>query len=319
MFIESISIREFRAIAALSVDLNRLTILLGANSAGKSTIIRALAWFFDSAGCELEDVREANPDADVSVRVTFTDFTDADRGAFPGYTTGDRMPLIKTRRRDGSVKLTGRGLVYQPFTAIRSQSGAVAVRTSFNEFCDAHPELGLSRVRSQTEALSRMEAFEFDNPRLCEEDERDATHLLGAVGQGTLGQRFRFVYVPAQRDAELDAREGRDSALSRLLLAIAEQRATAGQRVSDFESEMRSQYDEIVAGAHGASLDDLSAAMTADLQSLVSTGEVRLEVQPATWSLPDPKVVLRAGEGGSLTDISRLSTVVRNECAALPE
>lgn len=258
LIIQSISVRNFRSIDLLDIDLERLTVLLGANSAGKSTVIRALEWFFDGERFDLDDVRDRNPELVVSVRVTFTRFADADRQAFPGYTTGEKMTLLKTRNLDGSVKLTGRGLVYPAFREIRSQEGAVAVRTAFNGFGDAHPEFGLERATSQAQALARMEAWERDNPELCEEDERDASHLLGAVGQGVLRQRFKFVFVPALRDAALDAQEGRNTTLSQLLSAIAEQRAAAGERVADLEREVRERYEEIVVDAHGASLEELS-------------------------------------------------------------
>lgn len=306
VFIESVGIRNFRSIDRLDIDLERLTVMLGANSTGKSTVIKALEWFFEGQKqLDLDDVRDSSPELVASVRITFSGFSDADREAFPGYTTGERMTLLKTRSVDGSVKLTGRGLVYPAFREIRGQQGAVAVRTAFNAFCDAHPDFGLERATSQAQALARMESWERDHPEFCEEDERDASHLLGAVGQGVLGQRFKFVFVPALRDASLDAQEGRDTTLSRLLSAIAEQRAAAGERVADLEREMRERYEQIVVDAHGASLEELSAAMTEQLRSLISRAEVRLEAQPAVLNLPGPRVLLRAGESGSLTDIGR--------------
>ena len=305
MIIESISIRNFRSIDLLDIDFGRLTVLLGTNSTGKSSVIKALEWFFEGDRLELDDVRDRDPELIVSVRVTFTKFADADRQAFPGYMTGERLTLLKTCDAAGSVKLTGRGLVYPPFREIRGQEGAVAVRSAFNAFCDAHAELGLQRVTSQAQALARMETWERDHPDLCEEDERDASHLLGAVGQGVLRQRFKFVFVPALRDASLDAQEGRNTTLSQLLSAIAEQRAAAGERVAALEQEMRERYEEIVLDAHGASLEELSATMTEQLRSLISDAEIRLEAQAATLTLPGPRVLLRAGEAGSLTDLSR--------------
>lgn len=285
--------------------LEDLTVLLGANSAGKSTLMRALEWFFEGTKLDLDDVRDRDPEAVLSVRVTFNGFRDADRAAFPGYTTGDRMTLLKTRHPDGSVKLTGRGLILPAFREVRALEGAVAIRGAFNAFLEEHPEMGLERAASQDQALSQMEAWEQQHPAQCEEDDLDATHLLGAVGQGILRQRFKFVIVPALRDAAQDAQEGRDSALSRLLMAIAEQRDAAGARVAELEREMRARYEQVVTEAHGTSLDELSEAMTQQLRTLISRAEVRLEAQPGTLTLPGPRVTLRAGEGGSLTDIGR--------------
>jgi putative ATP-dependent endonuclease of OLD family len=305
VIIESISIRNFRAIEQLDLALDRLTILLGANSVGKSSVVRALEWFFSSDSLELEDVRDRDPARVVSVRVTFAELTDADRRAFPSYTTGEQMTLLKVRNADGSIKLTGRGLVYPPFEAIRQIGDAVPLRQAFNAYVDDNPGLSLTRAASKPAALSEMAEWEHAHPEECAEADQDATHLLGAVGQGVLRQRFEFVLVPALRDAALEAREGRDTTLGRLLGVIAERRATAGEQIAELEEEMRARYERVVTEAHGESLDELSSAMTDELRVLISEGEVHIEAEPASLSLPNPRVLLRAGEGGSVTDIGR--------------
>ncbi len=305
MIIDSVSIRNFRSIDQLNVTLDPLTVVLGANSVGKSTVIRALDWFFSTAPLELDDVRDRDEQRVVSAQVTFTDLTDADRAAFPSYTTGDRMTLRKVRNTDGSIKLTGRGLVYQPFEDTRQIREAVPLRQAFNAYAEAHPSLGLDRAQSKQAALDQMTKWEQANPDKCQEADQDATHLLGAVGQGVLRQRFQFVLVPALRDAAQEAREGRDTALGRLLSVIAERRAAAHEEIAKLEEEMRNRYEQVITEAHGQSLDELSNAMTHELRVLISEAEVRIEAEPATLSLPDPRVLLRAGEGGSITDIGR--------------
>jgi hypothetical protein len=77
-----------------------------------------------------------------------------------------------------------------------------------------------------------MLAFEQANPERCEpvEDE-DATQLFGykSVGQSRLADRFAFVFVPAISNAPAEAIEKRGTILSRLLTAVAEQRAAANE------------------------------------------------------------------------------------------
>jgi putative ATP-dependent endonuclease of OLD family len=305
MIIESVRIKNFRSIVDLSLDVDSLTVLLGANSAGKSSIIKALEWFFGDAEIQAEDVRDQDAGLLVSVSVTFVDFTDADRGAFPGYTVAGRMTLLKTRNLDGTTKLTGRGLVYPVFREIRNQPGAREVTNAYRDLRAREPELALPEARSKPAALQAMQDWEQNNPARCEEDDTDATHLLGVVGGGVLRQRFKFVLVPAMRDAADEAREGKGSALSRLLSAIAEQRTAANQQLAELETEMQGRYETMVAEAHGATLDALSVTMTGQIRALVSRGKVSLEARPATLTVPGPHVVIQAGESESLTDIGR--------------
>ena len=304
MVIESVLIKNFRSIDELSLDFDELTVLLGANSAGKSTVIKALEWFFGEAEISNEDVRDKQADLELSVRVTFSNFTTSDREAFPGYTVGARMPLLKTRAGDGTVKLTGRGLVYRPFDEIRQASGR-ELTTAYRTLREQEPELNLPEARRQEDARSAMAAWEQDNPDKCEEDTTDATHLLGVVGGGVLRQRFKFVLVPAQRDASEDGREVKGSALSRLLLAIAEQRSAATERMTVFEEQVRLEYEQLVVAAHGATLDDLSTALTGQMRTLVSTGTVRLEARPGKLAFPGPQISVQAGESESLTELAR--------------
>jgi putative ATP-dependent endonuclease of OLD family len=305
VIVDSVVIKNFRAIAEVALDLDALTILLGANSAGKSSVIKALEWFFGELEIQPEDVRDHDESRSVSVRVTFSSFAEADRVAFGGYTVGDRMHLLKTRAPDGSIKLTGRGLVFPVFGPVREQPAARDIIAAYRELRAQQPELDLPAASSRDGVVEAMDEWERQNPERCVEDDRDATHLLGAVGQGVLRQRMKFVLVPAVRDASEEARDTKGSALNRLLAAITEQRTAADQRVAQFGVEVRRQYEELVVHAHGPTLDELSQAMTSQIREFVSEAEVRLEAQPGALTMPGPRIVLEAGEHESLTDIGR--------------
>ena len=81
MRIASVHIERFRCLYDLTADFDDLTVLIGANGSGKSSVLRALDWFFNGGLLELDDVSGQDADATVSVSVTFSDLSAADRTA----------------------------------------------------------------------------------------------------------------------------------------------------------------------------------------------------------------------------------------------
>jgi predicted ATPase len=106
---------NFRCLSDLKLEFDDVTVLVGANSTGKSTALHALRWFFEGGPLEPEDLSGCQPDAVASVSLTFTNFTSADRDALGSYVIGDEATFWRTYSADQSEKLTGRGQAYPAF------------------------------------------------------------------------------------------------------------------------------------------------------------------------------------------------------------
>lgn len=53
---QSVGIKNFRSLKDFNIVFDSVTTLIGPNGTGKSTVLRALDWFFNgSKGCELTD------------------------------------------------------------------------------------------------------------------------------------------------------------------------------------------------------------------------------------------------------------------------
>ncbi|HXF56309.1 MAG TPA: AAA family ATPase [Actinomycetota bacterium] len=56
MKIARIEIRNFRSLEQLDLQLEDVTVLVGANGTGKSSVLHALDWFFSGGSLDPEDV-----------------------------------------------------------------------------------------------------------------------------------------------------------------------------------------------------------------------------------------------------------------------
>jgi predicted ATPase len=299
-------VKNFRCLNDVTVDMGALTVLLGPNSAGKSSLLYALAFFFEGHELEPEDVFGGKDDV-VTVECIFDTLSDADRAVFGPYATGSQMVLRRTWRLGEDQKMTGRGRRFPGFADVKSSSGRERT-AAYKALGDASPDLDLPVAKTIVAVDQAMLTFEQDHPELCEiVDDEDASQLFGykAVGKSKLAERFPFVFVPAMRDAVTEATERRGSLLSRLLTAVAEQRAAANEGLKTIEAEARTKYEDAIATTHGPVLDDLGGRLSTQLRRYVPSAQIRLEPTASSFSIEPPKVELRGGEEHELTDLSR--------------
>ena len=146
-----------------------------------------------------------------------------------------------------------------------------------------------------------------ENADRCDPVDADAGSLFGfrSVGHKRLADRYKFVLVPAVRDAASETVERKGTILQRLLAAIAEQRAEADEQLADLEEEMRTRYSEVVDASHGPTLNALGERLTEQMRRYIPAADVLVEPQAPELSIAPPNVMLRAGEAQNLTDLGR--------------
>lgn len=304
MRLASVRIEGFRCLNEVEVPIDDLTILLGGNNAGKSSFLRALDFFFNGAQFSQDDVfgRAERP---ISVEATFTDLGTTDRDAFTIYAQGDRM-LLRRSWEDGEEKITGRSRRYPGFDEIRETPGN-SRRRVYREFREANPDMELGEATTIEAIEQRLLTWEMQNADHCDTVDAEAGNLFGyrAVGQKRLSDRYKFVLVPAVRDAASEAVERKGTILQRLLTAIAEQRAEADEKLADLQEELRSRYSEVVEETHGPTLSGLGDQLTRQMRRYIPTADILIEPRSPELSIAPPQVMLRAGEKRHVTDLGR--------------
>ena len=91
----------------------------------------------------------------------------------------------------------------------------------------------ISRATNKAAVEQAMLTWEQEHPDRCDVvEDQDASNLFGfgSVGKAKLSDRFPFVFVPGIRDAASEAVEKKGSLLTRLLTAVADQRAVCDAR-----------------------------------------------------------------------------------------
>jgi len=297
MRIVCVHIAHFRCLKELEMSLGDVTVLVGANGTGKSSLLHALRWFFEGGRLEEEDHAGHQTNHPVTVGVTFSDFDEDDREALGSYVLRDEATFWRTWSAVDGEKLTGKGRAFPLFDAVRRHEKATPKREAYKLLCEEHAELALPKANSAAAVDANLVGFEGDHLELLEDSQINATHLFGFTGGARLNGRFDFVLVPAIADPEAETRDARGTLLRQLLdRALGEQSEMRAKLVTLGE-QLSKDVQAIVDAEGGPALVDLADGVTNELERLVPGGRVLLEAQPTPIRVPELSVDIRVADG----------------------
>lgn len=164
MQIRSLDVTGLRSINNASLTFDDVTVLIGSNNAGKSTLMFALKLFFEaSPKWTADDFHRRETDA-IEIVVTFDNLTPSEREEFGTAVQGDTLTISRTLSNDKDVNLTYSVLAqtYEPFNAVRSEANKTTARAAFNAIADITD--GLERAANANQMIESMLAWEQDNP-----------------------------------------------------------------------------------------------------------------------------------------------------------
>jgi hypothetical protein len=303
MKVREVSVTNFRCLESLRLELDDITVLVGANGSGKSTVLHALRWFFRGGALSQSDLTGHDESLASSVSVTFSEFDATDRDVLGRYAVGDVATFQRTWS-DQEEKLTGRLLAFAEFEQIRAQGGAVPKREAYAALRSARPDMRLPSAASGAAVDRSMDEWEAAHPEDLQPATTSATHMFGVVGTARLGGRFDYVLVPAVTDIEREFTDARGTLLRQLMERTGGDTNVLSQELRNLASEVRRRVDKIVAGRSAAALKRVAAGVTAELQRFVPNARVVLHHDPSALELGTPGVSLRVSESGLETDLA---------------
>lgn len=318
MRIAAITIRNYRCLKDVSLDIEKYGVFIGANGAGKSSVLYALDWFFNGTTLTNNDIhgyeegQALPPGSTIEVRVSFADLTAKDRERLQQYGRGDRAEIRRTWYPDGKVKTVGNAQQGPGFAAVRAETGAAERRAKYRDLqtsLTGLPELpGNASKEAILKALALWELDPANVNHLEEIADADATEMMGWHGPNVLRECVRFVLVPAATSIVGEVGSAtRGTALTELVGAIMSEASTRAQQAwlhkhADAVTELTVNIRSSIEGATGVQASRINAR----LASFVPNARVVL-----TPSVPEfapkvtPSIATAITIEGFTNDVSR--------------
>ena len=309
MKIQSVRIKNFRALKDVTIPFDSVTTFIGPNGAGKSTVLRALDWFFNGKPGSLteKDCSFGAADEEIEVQVTFSDLSEKDREALGKYAPDGATTFTAWRQRspDGSDRLSANAKGFPAFNAIKAAAGATAKKDLYKELRANRPELDLPAANTGPavdEAMTTWEAAHTD--QLEDALESLQTNFFGFNSGGKMSGLFDFVLVTADLRASEESIDGKSSIIGRILERSVD-RAAADEEIATIVEESRAKQQKVYEEKFKAQLE----AMTTQLNSVVSSYSPgrSVTVSPAEVELKAPKTTFEVAvlDGPTETAVER--------------
>ncbi len=164
MKIQSVRIRNFRTLKDVTIPFDSVTTFIGPNDTGKSTVLRALDWYFNGKPVSLteKDCSLGASTENIEVQVTFTDLTAKNREALGKYAPDGVATFTAWKRRssDGSEVLSANAKGFPEFNAIKAAGSAAAKKELYADLRSSRPDLNLPAANTGTAVDHAMTSWE---------------------------------------------------------------------------------------------------------------------------------------------------------------
>lgn len=282
MRISRVRIQGFRCLADVELVVDDVTTLVGANGAGKSSILRALDWFFNgprNTPITEDDVfSDAAEDAKrISVEVEFDSLTEADReklGSKYAPPSVDKV-VIWRRWANGEEKITGKARAFSPFEQVRQGDTATERRSRYRLLQQEQADLGLPNAGSDAVVEEAMLAWERENPDRLTEAELPGTNFFGFVGQGVMSGLFDYVLVTADLRANEEVQDSKSAVIGRILERAVD-RDVAEAEIAELTTRLAAERGDINDRHFKDQLAEISGDLTNAVRAFTSSREVKV-------------------------------------------
>lgn len=295
MRVKSISIKNFRSFKDVSVNLDSYSSLVGANGAGKSTVLCALNIFFQEGEesstnvtkLHEEDFHERDTDHPIEIMVTFCDLSEEAQEEFKDYFRQGELTVMaqatyNTQTKEAEVIQYGQRLGIEAFKVFfemqKDSSKKVAdLKEKYSEIKENYTDLPAPGTKqNMIDALHEYEAM---HPEQCELIPSEDT-FYGIGGKGKLAKFVQWVYLPAVKDAREESIENNKTALGKILDRTVRSKINFEENLENLKEEALKKYRELL-NDQKDSLNEISKSLTERL---------------AMWSHPDAKAILSWNE-----------------------
>lgn len=303
-------VTNFRLLREVEVHFDSITTLIGANGAGKSSILRALEWFFNgSKAGDLtdDDCSFGATDQTIEVEVTFGELTDSDRVVLGKYAPPESTTFTAWKKRtpEGHEYLSANAKGLPEFSEIKAEAAANPKKDAYRELRESRPDLELPEAKTGPAVDAAISSWESDHVDQLEDvPETIETNFFGFNSGGRMSRLFCFVLVTADLRANEEAQDGKASILGRIIERGID-RTSADEAIAGIVESSRvaqqAVYDKTFAGPLAEIKNNLDSAL-----AVYSPGRSVL-VKPSQIDLKAPRTtfVVSVLDGDTETPVER--------------
>jgi putative ATP-dependent endonuclease of the OLD family len=296
MKIQSVQIKNFRALKDVTIPFDSVTTFIGPNGAGKSTVLRALDWFFNGKPGSLteKDCSFGATTESIEVQIAFNALTEKDREALGKYAPAGVSTFTAWKRRspDGTEVLSANAKGLPEFNAIKAAGSAAAKKEAYAALRSSRAELNLPAANTGAAVEQAMTAWESSHTdQLIDAPEALQTNFFGFNSGGKMSGLFDFVLVTADLRASEESIDGKSSIIGRILERSVD-RAAADDEIAKIVEESRAKQQQVYEEKFKAQLDAITTQLNEVVRSYspgravtVSPTEVELKAPRTTFNV----------------------------------
>ena len=324
MRIEQVRIQKLRAFDDVTVPFNDYTCLVGANGAGKSTVLCALNIFFrqtEHTGTDLqkldkEDFFKGQTDKPIQITVTFTDLSPESEERFRDYARGGKLVISASATFNENTQAadvrhfgerSGMPALKPFFAAYGDGASATELNSLYEELRAKFPDI--PKATSKDAKREALMAYERERPNECELIPSEDQFYGVSKGANRLAEFVQWVYVPAVKDPIEEQVEAKDSALGKLLARTVRARTNFTDSLQELRQSASVSYQQLL-DANQSALDDISASLSTRLAEWAHPdAKLKLEWQQdraRSVRIDEPWAHVKVGEGAFEGQLARL-------------
>jgi len=319
-----VRIKRLRSLEDVEVSFGDYTCLVGANGAGKSTVLCALNVFFretENTGTDLtrldqEDFFRKDTTKPIEITVTFTDLSPEAQKDFKEYCRQGKLVVsaiatFNPETGKADVRQFGQRLGFKSFKQFFESYGAGArvddLKNIYSSLRGIYPDL--PPVGPKETMKRELQNYEAARPDECDLIPSKDQFYGFSKGINLLDKYLQWVYVPAVKDAATEQAEAKASALAKLLARTVRSRTNFTDEVNKLRDEARAAYQKLLNDQQDA-LSEVSAALQSRLAEWAhpdATLSVRWREDPGkSVKVEEPTAHVVAGEGAFAGELARM-------------
>lgn len=307
MRFKRIRIRNYRSLEDATVDLDGLTVLIGANNSGKTTVLDALGLFGSSVG-RISTGDFNDPETFVELDLTMS-CEEGEMGIPARFCVNGELTVKKRFSLDGdrvALDHLVRVMRNSDFDDLRGPRLGNEIKAALKSLRPHYADLpgyGKGGKASWTERFEEYDRNFYlthpDHPKVREEYVAWDTH------GSPLEDLLNIIHVPSMRDISNDGGDGSGSYLAQLISMAIEGARHSSPDLASAVDASESSYEKYMEAIKKNVVEGLNASL-AEVSGRYVGDSIEIGIASPRRVLPDPVPSITIGEGGRRADIGRV-------------